>query len=321
MEILENVSLKEFSNMKIGGPAKYFLRAKSSDDIISGIRWAREKKERFYILGAGAKTVFSDLGFDGLVIKQENREFHFEGNFLIAKSGAIIQELIDESLERNLLGLEEFSGIPSTVGGAAFINLHYYQSLFGDLVESGKIFDVFEDKTIDCKKDWFEYGYEASKLQTKISCKEFFSGKENTEENNENQFIQRYILLECNLKLQKVDDKEKWIAFGKSKEIIRSRNYKYPLEPSVGSIFQNLTNEEKSFYGAPTVSAAYYIDKLGLKGLKVGGIEISGRHANIFINPEGNGTCSDLLKLIDIVKAKVKENFGIELKNEINIIQ
>ncbi|GAB4139644.1 MAG: UDP-N-acetylmuramate dehydrogenase [Patescibacteria group bacterium] len=284
--------------MKIGGIAKFFIEIFSSDELVKAIQWARKNHERFFVLGLGANTIFSDKGFDGVVILQKNERFEIQDEIVFAESGVVLKNLIEETLNANLLGLEDFSGIPSTIGGASFINLHYYKTLFSDFLVSAKIFDIEKNEIFNVETNWFEYGYEKSKLQTG-----------------------NFILLSVNLKLKKCSDEEKWFAKGRSFEIIRDRNFKYPQEPSVGSIFQNLPLSAKEFYGIPTLSAGFYIDSLGFKMKKVGGIQVSGRHANIFINPDGNGTCKDLLELMEIVKNSVKEKFGIDLTPEIRIVE
>ncbi len=294
----KDVSLKNYSNMKIGGTAKFFVEIFSSDELVEAIKWAKKNNKKFFVLGLGANTVFSDSGFDGVVILQKNENFEIKDEIVFAESGVLMKNLIEKTLDSNLVGLEEFSGIPSTIGGASFINLHYYKTLFSDFLISAKIFDFEKEEIFEADLDWFEYGYEKSKLQTG-----------------------NFILLSANLKLKKCSDEEKWFAKGKSFEIIRDRNFKYPLEPSVGSIFQNLPPSAKEFYGVPTLSAGFYIDSLGFKMKKVGGIQVSGRHANIFVNPKGEGTCKDLLELMEIVKVAVKEKFGIELVPEVRIVR
>ena len=125
------------------------------------------------------------------------------------------------------------------------------------------------------------------------------------------------IVVEAEFKLKKVAFAEKWKAVGKSEEIIRARFYKYPQEPSVGCIFQNI--DKGKFYGVPSVSAAYYIDRLGLKGTRVGNAEISEKHANMIVNT-GNAKAKDVIALARKIKSAVKKKFRIELAPEVQFI-
>lgn len=319
MNIEKDISLKEFSAIKLGGPATYFVRAGTSEQLVAAIEWARQEEERFFVLGLGANTIFADEGFAGLVILQKNQACSVDKFEVYAESGVVLGNLIDAGLERNLLGLEQFSGIPSTVGGAAFINLHYYQALFSDLVASANVYDVAAGKSLQVDKDWFEFGYEQSRLQEVMSLSDFIGGKEQGGDSAPLS-VPSFVLLNCILRLKAVDQQAKEQAVAAAKEIVATRNSKYPADPSVGCIFQNL-DQKANANGLSSHAASYYIDQCGLKGLRVGGIEISQKHANMFINPEGKGTCRDLLELIEIVKQKVYERFSINLREEVQIIR
>jgi UDP-N-acetylmuramate dehydrogenase len=144
---------------------------------------------------------------------------------------------------------------------------------------------------------WFNFNYDSSRLKTDKD----------------------HVLLEAHFNLKKVDDYTKHEAIGKSKEIIRTRKYKYPSEPSVGSIFQNLNTEEQKQYGLPTRSVAYLIDVCGLKGTKVGDALLSHRHANMIINV-GDARAEHVLELAQIIKDRVKERFGVDLRFEVQLV-
>lgn len=293
MQIRKNVLLKNYSGYKIGGPADFFCEPKSKKELLTAIDFSIKKNIPIYVLGGGFNVLISDDGFRGLIIKPKINSLTIKKNEVIAGAGVELSRIIKFSLKNGLVGLEEFSGIPGVVGGALYMNIHYYKALLNNFVEWIECVDnELNSYLIKAKnKDW---QYEFSQIQKN-----------------------KFIVVRACFKLKKVDYKEKWKAIGKSEEIIRTRFYKYPKEPSAGSVFQNI--DIKKFYGAPAISAAHYIDRLGMKGTKVGGAEISGRHANMIVN-KGGATAKDVIKLASLVKKRVKNKFGIELKPEIQFI-
>lgn len=297
MKILENISLKPYTNFKIGGNAHYFCEPKNKEEIIESLEFANDNNLPTFILGLGANILVNDEGFPGLVIRQRNEEIYVKDEIITASSGTTMENLIKKALAENLIGIEDFSGIPSTVGGALYINLHYYNSFIGPLINSALVVNKNTLMLEEIDKDWFGFGYDTSKLK-----------------NNKD-----FILIEASFLLRKVCDNEKYEALGKSKEIIRTRLYKYPQEPSVGSVFQNLTTEEKEKYNLPTRSVAYLIDVCGLKGKRVGDAMISPRHANIIINV-GSATAKDVINLANLVKHIIKERFDIDLRFEMELV-
>ncbi|HGJ64459.1 TPA: hypothetical protein ENS27_03615, partial [bacterium] len=182
-------------------------------------------------------------------------------------------------------------------GGALYINLHYFDAFIANFVKEGLILNKQTLETRSVDKSWFEFGYDDTRLKRDKD----------------------YMLLKAKFEFQKVDDYTKHEAIGKSKEIIRTRKYKYPSEPSVGSIFQNLTTDEQKQFGLPTRSVAFLIDVCGLKGTRVGDALLSHRHSNIIINI-GNAKAKHVIELADIIKEKVKERFGTELRFEVQLV-
>src|SRR5690348_8366824 len=125
MQLQQNVVLAPFTTFHIGGPADYFVIAKTLDDLKEAVTWAKKQHTAYFILGTGANILVSDKGYRGLVIKNEASAYQFDGNLLTAQSGAKIADLIELSKQQNLSGLEDFAGIVSTVGGALWQNLHF----------------------------------------------------------------------------------------------------------------------------------------------------------------------------------------------------
>ena len=297
MKIQEKVILKPYTTFKIGGPARFFCEPMNSDEVIEALNFAKENNISAFVLGLGANILVSDNGFQGLVVRQRNETISIKDNFIIAQAGAVVESLINTALAENLIGFEDFSGIPSSVGAALYINLHYFDAFIANLVRSALVLNKETLKVQDVDSSWFNFNYDNSRLKTD----------------------EDHVLLEAKFELKKVDDYTKHEAIGKSKEIIRTRKYKYPSEPSVGSIFQNLNSEEQKQYGLPTRSVAYLIDVCGLKGTRVGDALLSHRHANMIVNV-GDARAEHVLELAQIIKEKVKERFGTDLRFEVQLV-
>src|SRR5579883_2187776 len=176
MNIEKNVRLAPFTTFHIGGPADSFVVAKTVEDLSSAVSWARGKNIQFFVLGQGANILISDRGFRGLVIKNEadNVEINDDG-LLIAESGAVIADLIKQTAEKGLSGLEHFAGIPSSLGGALSQNLHFLspdrsKTMFiADILESAKVLrfapyelEPIKEEIVD--KTYFKFGYDYSIL-------------------------------------------------------------------------------------------------------------------------------------------------------------
>jgi UDP-N-acetylmuramate dehydrogenase len=301
MNILENIPLKPYTNFRIGGPARFFCETKNTREIIESLKFAKERNMLTFILGLGANILVSDDGFPGLVIRQQNKKIRIEagsrGGIITAKAGATIDKLIATALKGSLVGIEDFSEIPSTVGGALYINIHYFDAFIGPFVKSALVLNKNTLKVEEVDQSWFRFDYDNSKLKTDKD----------------------YILLEASFKLKQVDDYKKCEAIGKAKEIVRTRRRRYPSEPSVGSIFQNLSEEERRRYNLPTRSVAYLIDACGLKGKRIGDAMLSYQHANMIVNV-GNARAADVLELAGIIKKSVREKFKIGLKFEMELV-
>ena len=283
--------LAPYTTYKIGGPADYFVVATNSSELINAVREARKGKVPYFVLGTGANILFGDKGFRGLVIKNESNNFRFEGNVLTAESGAVISDLIIETTKRDLSGLEHFAGIPSTVGGALWQNLHFLspdrqRTIFiEEIFSSAKIFTE-DSKVVTVDKEFFQFGYDYSILHD-----------------------QNILVIEATFNL--VSDTKENIS-AQAQKNFEWRNEKQPsLEkyPSCGSVFKKIEG----------VGAGRLIQQVGLKGHKIGGIQSSEQHANFLVNT-GNGTAADVVALIKLIQGKVKEETGYQLETEISFV-
>jgi UDP-N-acetylmuramate dehydrogenase len=118
LKILENILLEKYTTFKIGGPARYFIKAKTNDEVKKAIKWAKENNIPFFILGGGSNVLFSDNGFKGLVVKLETSFYKIKDSKIFAEAGVKLEKLVKIAKENNLTGLEWAVKIPGTVGGA-----------------------------------------------------------------------------------------------------------------------------------------------------------------------------------------------------------
>jgi len=288
-KIQENISLAEYTTIKIGGKARYFFKAENKEDLIKTIRVAKEFKLPFFILAGGSNILFSDKGYKGLVIKFQISNFKIQDSNIYTEAGVKLDNLVKSAQKENLTGLEWAAGIPGTVGGAIYGNAQAFNVKMSDLVKEVEILDI---KTLKIKN--------LSKNQCSFSLK-----------NSIFKINKNLIIISAVLKIKKGNKKE---IEEKIKEFLKYRKEKHPLNfPSAGSVFINPENSKG------IIHAGYLIEKCGLKGKKIGKAQISDKHANFIVNLKG-AKSEDVLKLIKLTKQKVKEKFGILLKEEIQII-
>ena len=306
MEIRRGVPLADYSNYRIGGPAEYFSEAKNEEEIREAIRFATENNLSIFILGGGTNILFSDEGFPGLVLKIENKGVSVQGNRLIASAGEPLMNVVVKSLDAGLAGLEWAAGIPGTVGGAVRGNAGAFGGEMKDTVFSVRTISVKTGEEKMRSNEESEFGYRDSIFKR--------GGDE--------------IIIDIDLVLNLRSGDE---AKLKAQEYLEKRRAKHPTtKPNAGSVFRNvdargLSEEEKKKYIVkndpfPIIPAGYLIENAGLKGVRIGGAEVSPAHANFLVN-ENNATAKDIRELIAFVKEKVKEKYGFDLEEEIQIIR
>ncbi len=279
----KNILLAPYTTFKIGGPAKYFYIVKSANDLIKVIKWATKNKTPFFILGNGSNILVSDKGFNGLVIKMQNAKCKMQNAKIIADAGIILGKLVNESVKIGLTGLEWAAGIPGTIGGAIRGNAGAFDVSMSDIVERVRALNIKTSQITNFKNK---------------DCK--FNYRESIFKKNKNS-----IILSAELKLKKGKTSKNLI-----KNYANQRKEKQPMEFfSAGCIFKNPAKQ----------SAGYLIEQCGLKGKKIGGAMISEKHANFIVNT-GKAKASDVKKLIDLCKEKVKNKFKIKLKEEIEYL-
>jgi UDP-N-acetylmuramate dehydrogenase len=295
--IERDVPLAQYTTFRIGGPADLFFRARTPDELALALLTAQELEIPFFLLGLGANILIGDGGFRGLVIRNEAEGIEFlDGNRVRAGSGAVIyHDLIEATVSHGLGGLHHFVGIPSTVGGAIWQNLHFLSPpperertvYVEEVVESAELLtEEGERRTVD--RDYFKFGYDYSILHDR-----------------------KDVVLSVTFALQPATPEELRVTM---RENLQWRDDRHPdlwLYPSAGSIFQKIEG----------VGAGRLIDQCGLKGYvhPSGRAQIFHRHANILVNL-GGARASDIRELIDLAQSTVKKELGYELKTEIGLI-
>lgn len=298
--------LAKYTTFKIGGPAKYFFIAHNNKDLVWVVNFAEKNNIPYYVFAGGSNILVSDKGFKGLVILNKADKIIFnESNKVIADAGVKLMDLIQKTVEKKLTGLESLAGIPGSVGGAVRGNAGAYGGEVADNIVSVEIIRKGKHQILSRDQCHFKYRNSIFKNNKDlIISSEFQLGK------GEKQKSRQTI-----------------------KEILQKRKNCQPLEyPSAGCVFKNiLINSEnidqvKKIKNLPheylkykKISAAWLLDYLGLKGKAVGQAQVSEKHANFIINTD-KARASDVLKLINLVKNKVKDRFSIDLEEEIELV-
>jgi UDP-N-acetylmuramate dehydrogenase len=279
--VRENVPLKNHTTMRVGGNARYFIRVTTKTNLTRLISALNFIEYPYKIIGGGSNIIPKDSGFNGAILRLEFKEIIENQNFLYADAGASLVAVARRAQECGLGGLEWACGIPGTVGGAVVNNAGAFGGCIADTVP---IVDVLQNGKIvslenaDCK-----FSYRQSKFKKS----------------------HRYIVLGAYFALERKDPvkiKEMMDAYTQKRIATQPQGF------SSGSVFKNIG----------VTSAGATIDKLGLKGTRIGGAVISPKHANFIIN-DNNASAKDVRALITLVKKRVKEAYDIDLETEVEL--
>src|SRR5438445_1836794 len=302
--IQRNVPLADKNWFGTGGPARFYCEPTTTQQFQEAIIYATTHNLEIFILGQGANILISDEGFDGLVIRPFLTTIEIisiDNNTALVKTGAGITmpNLIDYCLNNNLIGLEEFSGIPGTVGGSVYINLHYFEFLLANFLVSAEIIHKTTGALEAVDAQWFNFKYNDSQLHKKD-----------------------YFLTNATFKLRTATDDETAFAQGRKTEIIRHRAHRYPQVRTCGSFFRNFLANEVTLEieNKKIIFVAYYLDKIGVKGsLRSGNAIVSRQHANMIVNI-GNATSNDIITLAHEMQKLVLDAFNIVPQPECQLI-
>ena len=310
--VLENEPLANHCTFKIGGPARYFFVAKSAEEVRRAVEAAADLGLNFFVVSGGSNVLFSDDGFDGLVIKVNSSELvvYITNCRIVADAGVLLSKIVAAAAENGFTGLEWAAGIPGTVGGAVRGNAGAYGHATGESVEEIEALRI-KNKKLRIKN----YGKE----DCKFGYRESIFKKEGG------------IILKVIFKLSPGDKNKIKEEMDK---IFAARDGKIPQDPSAGSFMKNVvvTDEivkiikEKIHEDVPAdyiqkgkIPAAWLIDQCDLRGKQVGGAKISEKHANFIVNA-GGASAADVIALASLVKMKVRDETGVQLQEEVEYV-
>ena len=289
-----DVTLAPYTTFKIGGPADLFCEPASADELAQAVLAARELDVPYFVLGLGANILIGDRGFRGIVIRNaaHHQQWSADGKLWV-ESGAVIRDLIVEAAHRGWSGLEHFVGIPSTVGGAIWQNLHFL-SPAPERERTVFIAEVFESceilsaegirKTVDAS--YVNFGYDDTVFHHRAD-----------------------IVLAVTFALKRGDSDTMYRVMQENLSWRGARHPWLELNPSAGSIFKKIEG----------VGAGRLIDQCGMKGFRVGDAQISHIHANIVVNL-GHASAREVRELISTAQRRVEEKFAQKLQPEISFV-
>ena len=283
-KVLVNEKISNYTTYRVGGKVRCIVYPKGEKELIELVDLLKAKNIKYFTLGNGSNVLFSDEMYDGVIIKLDYfNKIVVNDNKIYVEAGYPLIKLSNVAVKNGLKGLEFASGIPGTVGGALFMNAGAYGEDMSKIVTSARI--LTEDGIKEYNNKELEFSYRTTVLQKHLD----------------------YVCISVNMKLETGDSEE--LA-----EIVKLRREQrratQPLTlPSAGSVFRN----------PPGMYAGKLIEDLGLKGYTVGRAEVSPKHANFIVN-NGNAKASDIKKIIDYIKLKVKNKYNIKLHVEQRLI-
>jgi len=282
-KIYKDVNLSHYTSFKIGGKVDLFIIPYSWEELILILQILKENNIPTKVMGQGTNILAPDEGIKGAVIRlnQNLGKINFVDNsHLEVESGCLISKLISFMVEKNMGGLEFMMGIPGTIGGAVMGNAGAFRKAIGDFVEGVYVLNEHFEEMFLGKKE-LNFNYRSSNIPK--------------------DWIIKKVLL-------RLEEKPKEESLKEIKFFIKERSKKLPKYPSAGSVFKNPKEGP----------AGYFIDNLGFRGFRIGDAMVSYEHANTIINV-GRARSKDVLEIINIIKDKVKEAYGIDLEPEIII--
>ncbi len=285
-DVLPAEPLSGHTTYRTGGEAELLVIAADGNDAQWIYRFARDNGHRLTVIGAGSNIIVPDAGIKGIVLKTKSEgariDFREDGK-VIVDAGVYLDSLIKNSAEKNLGGFEHITGIPGTVGGAVVMNAGTKDGNVSDIIDNVLALTP-EGEILELRLSDLGFGYRTSIFQ----------------QND-------WLITSAAFNLVDVDGAE---TLKNIDTIWKDRGQLYPMQfPNAGSVFRNPEGSH----------AGYLIEEAGLKGLKVGGAEVSEKHGNFIINT-GKATSSDIIALIELIREKVQGKFGITLELEQKIL-
>ena len=335
MDVMTNISLKQYTTMKLGGEARYMATADSASDVVSLYRNARKENLPIFVLGGGSNVITHDEVFEGIVLLNKIKGFEVisetdETTDVKIGAGEVWDEVVEKAIELGLQGIEAMSGIPGTAGAAPVQNVGAYGQEIVDTLISLEAYDSKTDTIVTIFADECDFSYRNS----------IFRDKEKG----------RYCILNITLRLNKAEPKppyyaslQRYIDENDIREVnlsvirvavlnIRSEKLPDPAElPSAGSFFKNALVEkwkleelQKEYSDIPNyamsggrykIPTGWLIDKAGLRGYRSHGMRVYEKNALVLVNDSATGY-DDLAAIREEIVQIVFDKFGIKIEQE-----
>ena len=314
----ENEPMAKHTSFRVGGPARLYVVAPSSDAIAQAVQAAINLSIPWYVYGGGSNLLVSDDGFEGVMIQAANREIRImnpansAGRYesrIMAEAGAITARVARKTVEAGLKGFEWAIGVPGTIGGALYGDAGCYGGEMKDVVETVDAFRLRDKQRVTLTNEQCLFGYRTSLFKH-----------------------EPHLIFSCILQLEACIDQA--ASKTRMEEIMATRKEKQPLaSSSAGCVFKNFEfSDEKELeilkrelevpqgmIDKRQISSGWLIEQAGLMGKNVGDVEVSAKHGNFFIN-KGKARAQDILALISLVKMKIRDDLGIELQEEVQYV-
>ncbi len=305
VQFKENEPLARHLNIRIGGPALWFVEARNTQDLIDAVNMAQSVAVEYFILGGGSNTLVADAGFAGLVIKAANRAMNVEGDRITVEAGAISSAVARASAEAGLRGFEWAVSLPGTIGGAVRGNAGCFGGEMKDSVESVRVLRKGEILTLSNADLHFAYRHSLLK-----------------EVGNDDVVLDVVLKLAVGNRDEALAQIEKTLAGRKASQPLGAssagcmfKNFEWADHAQIAQL-QNTADLPQEFIDRKRIPAGWIIEKLGLKGLSVGDAEVSPQHGNFLLN-KGHATAEDIVALVTKVKKQVLNETGILLEEEV----
>ena len=303
LAVLRDAPLSAYTRFAIGGPADLYAETSSVEAFIAALAVARSSGRDYMVMGGGTNLIVSDSGFRGIMLRYVGRQILAAGTRIHCDAGAVLQDLVDFSIARGLAGLETLAGIPGSVGAAVYGNAGAYGHSISERVARVRFYDGERVRLFESAECQFHYRESIFKRH------------------------KEWIVFSTELQLAAGNAEE---LRRTAADILEVRNRKFPVTMKcAGSIFKNFLLAElppavasevpENVVREGKVPAAYFLEKVGAKGMSRGDIHVANYHANLIYNA-GQGTAADLCALIEELKARVRRQFGVELEEEVQYV-
>ncbi|MBV9781940.1 MAG: UDP-N-acetylmuramate dehydrogenase [Acidobacteriaceae bacterium] len=303
LTVLVNVPLSDHTRFRIGGPAAVLCDAPDESALTQARRTVQELKLPNVVIGGGTNLIVSDFGFDGVVLRYKGSRLERKGMLLQVEAGAVLQDVVDESIRLGMKGLETMTGIPGYVGGAIYGNAGAYGRSINELVECVRATDGRHVKAF--RNSECDFQYRESIFKTR----------------------KEWVILSLDLRFESGDPGD---LANTAREIRTIRDLKYPPQMKcAGSIFKNVFFDDLPEHVQAEVPgtvvrdgkvpSAWFLEQAGAKGIRRGDIQVASYHANLVYN-DGAGEAADLVAIIQELKQRVRDRFGFELEEEVQYV-